>query len=125
MDGDGKADLVMAHEDGIVVYRGRSDGTFASGLVSLAGLVDSSLFDQIGLALVGLYDVSGDGQADVTAIGHDKSVQVYLGTALGTFELSAASTASKIDISRFDGVGYEIATERLWKRRRGCGPSGC
>jgi hypothetical protein len=47
--GDGLADLVAAHSNGIVyVYRGNANGTFSEGAESLAGTFASARFDEEG-----------------------------------------------------------------------------
>jgi hypothetical protein len=124
--GDGKADLVTAHSSGTVyVFPGTDSGEFSAGVPSFAGALPSSLFNRDGYELIGVLDVTGDGKADLVTLYTDGWPHVYPGTASGGFTDTGAASAAQINSSRFDGAGYDFATERLWMRRRGCSLTGC
>ncbi len=75
VDGDGYADLVVADDAGLRVYRG-----------STSGLMDGDTLPAsapgFGRALTGACDVDGDGYADVV-VGGTQSATVFRGSAAG------------------------------------------
>ncbi|HVI02801.1 MAG TPA: M35 family metallo-endopeptidase [Enhygromyxa sp.] len=124
--GDGRADLVTHHHvsNNTYVYPGQANATFGSGVPSFAGTMNSSLFDQTGHELIGVFDVDGNGLADlVTHAGGNAFV--YRGTQNGQFTSGGVSFSGTLNSSRFDGDGHEFITERRQHRRRGCTPTGC
>ena len=125
--GDGRADLVTHyHQDGSTyVYPGRPDGSFASGIASFAGTMNSSLFDSYGHELIGVFDVDGNGLADLVTRHSNGNAYVYRGTMSGVFGSATTSFAGTLDSGRHDQSGHEFATERRLHRRRGCTPTGC
>ncbi len=125
--GDGRADLVTHfHSSGnTYVYPGQADGTFGPGVPSFAGTMNSSLFDGTGHELIGVFDVDGNGLADLVTSHTSGNAYVYPGTAAGSFGFSSASFAGTLDSQRFDGIGHEFISEHRQHRRRGCTLTGC
>ncbi|MEE2789217.1 MAG: VCBS repeat-containing protein [Myxococcota bacterium] len=66
--GDGQADLVSAHTDGIAhVWHGRSNGRFRGGQSTFGGTLNFGNLDDTGHILIDVSDVDGDGKADLVS----------------------------------------------------------
>ncbi|MBZ0253166.1 MAG: VCBS repeat-containing protein, partial [Candidatus Methylomirabilis sp.] len=80
LDGDGDADLAIAHNvsGGIAIFPGEGDGTFGAKTV-----VPGSYFQATDMLSA---DFNGDGKADLAA-AHYSGVSVFLGAGDGTFAL--------------------------------------
>src|ERR1022692_1260968 len=96
--GDGKLDLVVPVQDGIVVCAGNGDGTFQSAV--------SYRVNDSGINFLVLGDFNGDGILDVAAPGN-QGVWLFTGKGDGTFNagvLAAALTGSfEIAAADFNG----------------------
>ena len=111
VNGDGKADLIVAFSDHrwVLVELGNGDGTFNPSLTDSGGLQPSS---------VAVADVNGDGKLDVlvanmcsdtSCAGHG-SVGVLLGNGDGTFQAavtydSGGSYTSSVAVGDLNGDG--------------------
>lgn len=128
--GDGRADLVTHYHlnNNTYVYPGQSGATFGAGVPSFGGTMVSSLFSpviQVGHELIGVFDVDGNGLADLVTRHSGGNAYVYSGQPTGQLVLGVASFAGTLDSRRFDQLGHEFVTERRQHRRRGCAPTGC
>ena len=107
--GDGRADLVTAHDDGnVYVYPGQPSGAFGDPVASLGGALDFANYDGSGYWLAGVADVDGDGRGDLVAMGDDKSAWVWPGEASGSFGSAVDSFDSTMDFANLDGSGHYI-----------------
>jgi FG-GAP-like repeat/FG-GAP repeat len=90
-NGDGIADVVVGEvrnngSTGVVVYLGKGDGTFSTGV---------SYGDQPNMSYVAVADFNGDGKLDIAAIDRGNSlVQIFLGNGDGTFNIGASYPTS-------------------------------
>jgi hypothetical protein len=76
VDGDGKADLVMAGLQSVDIVRGGGDGTFRKPVPYVALGVDISALPALAVA-----DVNGDGRPDVISVAGVVSVMINKGTS--------------------------------------------
>ena len=106
VNGDGRADVVLATGDAVLVLYQRADGGFGSGIV---------LADGIDVSGVAIADLDGDGRADVVAAcaGYapgggtgGSSVKILLQTRPGDFtatDVTVCDGARRIAIADLDG----------------------
>ncbi|WP_437575883.1 FG-GAP repeat domain-containing protein [Sorangium sp. So ce887] len=88
LDGDGKADLVMSM-NGLMVARGRGDGTFHAAPALLGGK---------GARGAALGDWNEDGKADVVvAYTGGQSLSFFVGKGSGAFDMSVSMPAGGAD----------------------------
>lgn len=125
VDSDGRADLVVQDRNAhvVVTLRGHSNGTFEAPIATGGGWaparsgVNSSLIDELGDDLVGLFDVGGDGHADLLSVSTNEEIRVYAGRPDGGFEaprLSGPLVSNRHDVA----PGHEMASEKpAWRRR--------
>ncbi|MEM9461376.1 MAG: VCBS repeat-containing protein [Myxococcota bacterium] len=108
--GDGQADLVSASTDGhAYVWPGKASGGFGgSAVTSFAGTLDLANLDGVGHTIVGVSDVTGDGQADLVSASTDGHAYVWPGQASGGFGSAVTSFAGTLDLANLDGVGHFI-----------------
>ena len=103
LNGDGKADLVVANysSNTISVFLGNGDGTFAPKVDYAAGT------NPYGVALA---DLNGDGKLDVVVTdGGASNVSVLLGTGTGTFgsavSYATGSSPFRVTVADLNGDG--------------------
>jgi hypothetical protein len=107
LNGDGKADLVVAYSDSTVgVYLGNGDETFANETAYSTGVHPLTL---------ALADLNADGKLDVSVVnngtnasGSDSNVQVFLGEGNGklrTFVYHVSSGGNAIKTADFNNDG--------------------
>lgn len=77
-NGDGILDLVTANSNGVSVFPGRADGTFAPPITTTTGHPPNDL---------AFGDFNNDGKLDVAVSNGDNTVQILLGNGDGTFTL--------------------------------------
>ena len=107
--GDGRADLVTAHDDGnVYVYPGQTSGAFGAYVESFEGAFDLASWDGAGHWVVDVADVSGDGRADLVTV-HDGSAYVWPGQASGAFGDPVESFGGTLDFRNLDGSGDWLA----------------
>ena len=121
---DGKADLVTLDGTTLKLRAGNSDGTFATATAAYSGSIDSSLLDSRGQELIGLFDYTRDGRADLVAVDDQGDTLSYAAQSNGTFASPVTSTGS-IFSSRLDVDGQEMASEKPFLRRAACSAGGC
>ena len=89
--GDGIADVVVGQvrnnsNTGVVVYLGKGDGTFSTGV---------SYGDPDDMSYVAVGDFNGDGKLDIAAIDRSNSLlKIFLGNGDGTFNIGPQYTTS-------------------------------
>lgn len=121
VNGDGRADLVTHHSNGLAyVYFGQTDGGFAAGISSFSGgPMVSSIYKGVGHEVACVMDVTGDGRADLVTAHTDDNVYVYPGQSNGQFGSGIANFGSFYS-GRFGTTpGHEIVMEKSVIRRRG------
>ncbi len=101
VDGDGKADLVVANDGGPAVLLGNGDGTFKSPMYGPAAPGDELL----------LLDLNGDANLDLVARHGilSSSFKVLLGNGNGTFKAAASYSAQFTEdfaAGDFNGDGF-------------------
>ena len=107
LNGDGKLDIVTPTYNGVAVYLGRGDGTYASS---------NSATMNMSPVWVAVSDVNGDGKPDViTANGSGNSISVLLGNGDGTLQsaisYNVGTQAAGVVAGDFNGDGRtDIAT---------------
>ena len=75
---DGRSDLISVHSDGnAYVWPGTSSGKFGSVVKSFDGTLDTSNLDGSGHYIVGVSDVSGDGQSDLVSVHSNGNAYVW------------------------------------------------
>ena len=80
-DGDGKPDILARHPDGrLLMYRGNGAGGYITGRAEQIG----SGWQQF-TALLAPGDWTGDGRADILAVGSDGALWLYRGDGQGGF----------------------------------------
>jgi VCBS repeat protein len=130
VNGDGRADLVTWQDGSVYVYGGTSSASFDTSTpssVTFGGALNSNLLDQTGDELIGVFDESGDGYADLVVARANGSVARYLGGQDYGFDSSPRITwPSGLSSNRFgQEPGHEIVIEKPLWRRAGCTTSGC
>ncbi len=109
--GDGFDDLIAFVGPGsgqIRVYKGQSDGKFATTAVqSLSGAINSAMQDNVGSYFLDAVDVTGDQRADLVAMQTTGTSKVFPGQADGTF--ASGAVAASIDPIMDNGSGQEPA----------------
>jgi len=125
VDGNGLADLVTLAAGTVYVYEGTRRGAFGAAQESFAGTMASSQFGDDGHEIVGVYDVTGDGRADLITVHSNQTAYVYPGRPTRRFAAPAANFAGTLDSSRADGSGLELVGEGPYPRRRTCAVTGC
>jgi MYXO-CTERM domain-containing protein len=109
VDGDGRADLVSARDDGNAwVWAGKADGTFAAAVSSFGGSLDAANVDGSGHYLVGVADVTGEGRSDLVSVGDDGSAYVWPGQSTKKFGSAVSSFAGTYDLANLDGSGHQV-----------------
>lgn len=107
--GDGRADLVSANDDGSVyVYPGEASGAFGGGVASFDGTFDGANHDGTGHYVVGVADVTGDGNADLVSVHDDGNAYVYPGQSSGAFAGYVASFGGTWNYANWDGTGHYV-----------------
>lgn len=94
-DGDGDADLVQGHDDGVTVYLADGAGGFDGGTDHLSSESSS----------VRVGDITGDGDLDIVAVGVNGDIQVWNGDGSGGF--SAGWSVSGYEPS-YDGEAVTL-----------------
>ncbi len=128
VSGDGRADLLTL--DGTTlklrVAQEALPGlpVFAFPVTAYASSVDSSLLDGSGQELVGLFDYSRDGLADLVSVNDQGDVRSYTAKTDATFAAPITS-AGEITSSRLNVGGEQFAAEKPLLRRVRCSASGC
>lgn len=106
--GDGRGDLVTVYKDSAYVYPGTANSSFAAGVSSFKGTLDSAYFDGKGHWLADVADVTGDGHADLVSVHHNGYAYVWPGTASGRFGGAVASFRGSMNSAMHDGRGHEV-----------------
>ena len=77
-NGDGLGDLVSSHPNGnVYVWLGQTDATFGNASPMFNGGLDAANLDNSGHFIVGLGDVTGDSNADLTTAHTDGNAYVF------------------------------------------------
>jgi hypothetical protein len=98
VDGDGHADLVTLHPNGVVsVHPGNSEAKFGSAVDSFSdgeggGTLDSAQYDGEGHYVIDVADVDGDERSDLIALADDGDVHVFAGEEGAGFDEEGATS---------------------------------
>lgn len=107
VNGDKRADLVTAHDNGYVyTYFGQSSGGFSGSAQSFGGTFNLGVRDGVGHLPVGVADVTGDGKVDLVTLHSDGSAYVYPGRSNGTFGASAKSFNGTMHARLLEAAGH-------------------
>ncbi|MBL0218940.1 MAG: VCBS repeat-containing protein [Myxococcales bacterium] len=99
VDGDGKRDAIVGISQGVAVFRGLGDGTFAPE-------VDSMITPTGSVTSIASADFNGDGKLDlVLAVSNDSALTLMLGAGNGQFTAQAVplpSYAGRVVVADFN-----------------------
>jgi hypothetical protein len=85
VNGDFRADKVTLAEGTVLVYPGKTDGTFGAPASSFAGTMTPGPRDPNGFEPIAVADVTNDGRGDLVAFKEGQGVKVYPGSLSATF----------------------------------------
>ena len=103
---------------------GSGETTFSAPATAYTSSIDSSLLDGSGQELIGLFDHSRDGRADLVAAKDNGDILTYTAQSNATFA-APTTHAGPIISSRLDVGGQQFAAEKPFLRRVPCSASGC
>lgn len=126
VNGDGRADLIASLNGTIQVFSGEVNSRLVHRSNSFDGTMPTNLGNVPGHELIGAFDVTGDGHADLVTSYFDGNVRVYPGRADYGFGAGVASFANTFNTTRHGLLpGHELVMEKPMFRRRGCTLRGC